>query len=182
MKQMTVTALKQHLKERPSKDLINDIADLFSKFDYVKEYYGVRLDSDVAEAVFQKYKQIIKDEFLPERGFGTLRASVAKKALSDYKKIRNDPYKIADLTLFYAETAAEFVCTYGDIPEPFYGSMVEMYGRTLKHIFEHGLQEEFRERCIKLIRLAGNFGFGVREETIMIYKAYYGQDSLGFDH
>ncbi len=112
MKQITVTALKRHLKERPAKDLINDIADLFSKFEYVKEYYGARLDPDVAEAVFQKYKQIIRDEFLPEHGFGTLRASVAKKALSDYKKTCGEPHKIADLTLFYAEMAAEFVCTY----------------------------------------------------------------------
>ncbi len=71
---------------------------------------------------------------------------------------------------------------YGDINVPFYSSMVDMYEKALRYIFEHGFQEEFRERGTKLIRLAGNFGFGVREDTIQIYKAYYGRDSLGFDH
>ena len=83
MKKTTVTELKHYLKQHSKEELIKEIADLFAKFDYVKDYYETKIHPENTEPVLKKYKKTIKDEFFPSRGFGKLRASVVKKAIPD---------------------------------------------------------------------------------------------------
>lgn len=54
------------------------------------------------------YKNIITHEFFPNRGFGKARLSVAKKAISDFKKLSDFPLNNADIMLHYVENGVQF--------------------------------------------------------------------------
>jgi hypothetical protein len=86
----------------------------------VKEYYQIRLSDD--DGVLQKYKAIIEHEFFPvsDRKDPPARLSVAKKAITDYKKLTDSQVNIADIMVFYVETGVRFTNEYGDINEAFY--------------------------------------------------------------
>ena len=120
---ITLTTLKKHLKTCSQEELIEDIAELYKRFKPVKEYYQVQLSSGDDTQIIDGYKKTIRNEFFPSRGFGRAKLSVAKKALSDYKKVADSPSSVIDLMLFYVEQGVQFTESYGDIDEPFYYSM-----------------------------------------------------------
>ncbi|MGB5631552.1 MAG: DUF6155 family protein [Waterburya sp.] len=84
---INLTTLKKHLKTRSQAELIADIAELYKRFQPVKDYYQIQLYPQDEKQVAAKYKKIIEDEFFPARGFGRARLSVAKKAITEYKKV-----------------------------------------------------------------------------------------------
>jgi hypothetical protein len=55
------------------------------------------------------------------------RGSVARKAVSDYKKVSASKFGLADVMLYYVEMGVQFTNAYGDIDEAFYNSMESMY-------------------------------------------------------
>ncbi len=59
-----------------------------------------------------QFKQIICKEFFPVRGFSE-KASFAAcwKAISDSKKMKPDPYFLADLMLYYIKNGCEYTMT-----------------------------------------------------------------------
>jgi hypothetical protein len=100
---ITLNQLKQYLKKCSQEELITDVAELFKRFPSVKEYYQIKLYPQAETEVLTKYKKIIEDEFFPTRGFGKARLSIAKKAISDYRKVCNNEVDIIDIMLFYVE-------------------------------------------------------------------------------
>ena len=100
MKEISLKNLKEYLKQRSNEELINEISGLFTKFEYVKDYYQAKLGQNDAQ-VLQKYKDIIEDEFFPTRGFGKARLSVARKAISDYQKMSPSSEGLADIMIFF---------------------------------------------------------------------------------
>jgi len=65
---MKITELKKHLKESTKEQLIKDIADLFKKNEFVKDYYRSKYEDDNSQSIITKYKKIIEHEFFPIRG------------------------------------------------------------------------------------------------------------------
>ena len=43
MKEISLKNLKEYLKQRSKEELINEISGLFTKFEYVKDYYQTKL-------------------------------------------------------------------------------------------------------------------------------------------
>ena len=128
---ITLNQLKQHLRNCDWEELITDVAKLFKRFPSVKEYYQIKLYSQAEREVLAKYKKTIKDEFFPARGFGKARLSIAKKAISDYRKMCDNEVDTIDIMLFYVEQGVKFTLAYGDINEAFYSSMEGMYEKAL---------------------------------------------------
>ena len=64
-KKITLTELKKYLRKRSDVELVAEIADLYKKFDAVREYYRASYFND-DEAVLQKYKDVITEEFFPK--------------------------------------------------------------------------------------------------------------------
>ena len=81
---MKINELKRNLKEATKEQLIIDIADLFNKNEFVKDYYNSKYGVDNSLAILIKHKDIIENEF------GKARLSVAKKAITEFKKISSD--------------------------------------------------------------------------------------------
>lgn len=100
---INLTTLKKHLKERSQAELIGDIAELYKRFQPVKDYYQIQLAPQDETQVAAKYKKIIEDEFFPARGFGRAKLSAAKKAITEYKKVTKTATGLIDIMLFYVE-------------------------------------------------------------------------------
>lgn len=171
---MKIGELKQYLNTQSKEQLIAEIRDLFSKFDSVKDYYQSRFETETESAeVNAKYKRIIKDEFFPERGFGKGRLSVAKKGISDYKKVSTSEFGIADVMLYYVEIGVEYTVEFGDIDETFYNSMERMYASAVKYIDEREMQYQFEERCRKIVDDTSDIGWGFHDNLGDIYAEYF---------
>ena len=61
---MSLRLLRQYLRKKGQKELIDEIADLYKKFDNVKSYYQASVFDD-DQGVLDKFKQIIELEFFP---------------------------------------------------------------------------------------------------------------------
>ncbi len=173
MSKILVRDLKRYLKQRTHDELVADIATLFKKFDVVKEYYQIQLDETSTEEIVGRYKADIKQEFFPERGYGQARLSVARKAITDCKKVVTSHQGIADLMLYYVEMGVAFTAAYGDISEPFYNSMESMYERVIKLIIEYNMQDQFEARCKKVVRQTARMGWGFPDALQAIYDEHF---------
>jgi len=169
---ISLTNLKRYLKQRPEEELISEISELFAKFDNVKDYYTAKLSPGNQKQILQKYKAIIEKEFFPPRGFGKARLSVARKAVSDYKKVTPSKEDLADIMVFYVEMGVKFTNAYGDIDEAFYCSMESMYEQAIRYIREQGLQKQFMERCTNIVENTFGIGWGFYDTLNELYNEY----------
>lgn len=169
---MKVNELKKKLNAKSKEDLIKDILDLFKKNQFVKDYYLVQKSDKNNSPVFLKHKEIIETEFFPKRGDGKARLSVAKKAVSEFKKLSSNKMLIADLMIFYVEIGVNYTNEYGDINENFYFSMESMYEQALKFISANNLSNSFQDRCLEIVENTVNIGWGFHDELSELYKDY----------
>ena len=170
---MKITELRKHLKESGQDQLIKDIVDLYQKNEFVKDYYITKYNADNSLTVLIKYKEIIEHEFFPINGYGKARLSVAKKAITEFKKISKDKTSTAELMIFYVETGVQYTDCYGDINESFYLNMEGMYKRALDFIVKKSLEGKFQDRCLKIVNDTVNMGWGFHDELCESYYAYF---------
>jgi hypothetical protein len=167
---INLTILKKHLKDRSQAELINDIAELYKRFQPVKDYYQIQLAPQDETQVAAKYKKIIEDQFFPTRGYGKARLSVAKKAITEYKKVNQQDVGLIDIMLFYVEQGVKFTDAYGDIDEAFYISMEDMYEKAVNEIIKHGQKNTFQKRCQKIVSDTSDMGWGFHDTLSEIYE------------
>ena len=171
-----IGALKRYLKVRSREDLLTDIVDLFTRLDSVRDYYQVRLAPENDAVVIEKYKALIRNEFFPVRGFGQARLSIARKAVSEYRKVSSSKASLVDLMLYYVETGVEFTNTYGDMDDAFYGSMGNMYKWAVKLIVENEIEELYESRCRKIVEDTSGIGWGLHDSLGDICDENFGHD------
>jgi hypothetical protein len=169
-KKITLTELKKHLRKKSDAELVEEIAELYKKFDTVKEYYRASFFND-DEAVLQKYKDVITEEFFPRslHADPKARLSVARKAVRDYKKVGCSDSGYAEIMLHYVEVGIEFTNTYGDIDSPFYSSMVNMYFDAADFIKNHSMETLFQERLYKMVLDTQDCGWGFHDSLVETY-------------
>ena len=146
----SILDLEKGLSKKTKAELIKDISTLYRKFPQVKEYYQTQT-SEVKD-VLKKYKSIIKKEFIEgkTRGLPKGRISVAKKAISEFKKLSKNPDLISDLMLTFVESISWFSSEYGPDREMFYTSPENMFEKTLKLMGQNNLLGIYKSRVKKL--------------------------------
>ena len=169
-KKITLIELKKHLRKKSDKELVEEIADLYKKFDTVKEYYRASFFND-DEAVLQKYKDIITEEFFSKclHADSKARLSVARKAVRDYIKVSCSDSGYAEIMLHYVEVGIEFTNTYGGIDSPFYSSMATMYFDAADYIERHNMVDLFQERLYKMVLDTQDCGWGFHDSLVETY-------------
>ena len=160
---LSLGTLKRYLKPRSREELVTDIVDLFTRFDSVRDYYHTRLAPEDEATVIEKYKAVIKDEFLPARGLGQARLSVARRAVSDYRKVSRSKASLVDLMLYYVEIGVEFTNTYGDIDTAFYESLGNMYKWAVELVVKNELEELYERRCRRIVEETSEIGWGFHD-------------------
>ena len=172
MKNIPISKLRKELSGKSEKELTDEIVNLFKKIPQVKEYYTVTLSAEGEEHILEKYKEIITKEFFPKRGYGKARLSVAKKAISDFKKISDRPHLVIDIMLHYVEQGVNYTGQYGDINEPFYNSMEKMFEDALKIAKKHNKLSPFQKKCEEIISEACE-GWGFQDGLSFTYNEFY---------
>ncbi len=169
---LSLTELKQRLSTKTNSELIAEITELYKKFPLVKEYYQSSLLGDDT-AVLDKYKDVVTSEFLMRGNqFPKMRLSIARKAVTDFKKISRSTQSIADLMITYVEAGVSCTNNFGDIDEPFYNSMESMYETALKYVVKEKLFDEFDDRLSGIVDDTSGIGWGFHDQLSYLYETY----------
>lgn len=119
--------------------------------DYL-EYYA----SPDENSKLEEYKNIIREEFYPERRREPkTRFSVCRKAVVDFKKLKPSADALAELMLSYMEYAIEFTYDYGDMWEQYYDSVEGNFDKTVQFIAKNGLWEKYDKRLQQFCEILG---------------------------
>ena len=172
---MKITELKKHLNKESNEDLVKHIVELFKKNEFVKDYYNLKYDNEHGSALLSKHKELIRNEFFPNRGFGKARLSVAKKSISEFKKLSSDNVHVADIMLYYVEMGVEFTNSYGDIDEDFYMSMEGMFEQVVKFVVKEDIVSQFIDRCYDVVSDTNGIGWGFHDQLRAIYEDYFNE-------
>jgi hypothetical protein len=161
--------LRKHLQGLTQEQLINHLLHLGESFKDVQAYLQNVAHPADDETVRARYRQIIQNEFFPAHGLGHARLAVARKAVTDYRKVAASADGAADLMLAYVEAGVQFTRTYGDMDEPFYRSMERMYASALEWIVTHGLEDAFRPRAAAVVAATTGMGWWFHDTLTDIY-------------
>ena len=169
MSKVTSRALRELLRAKPHDMLVEEIVQLSSRNDGVREYFAAQLGLGTQEDVLAKYKAIITREF-SGRGDSLPRLSTARKAVLDYKKLAQSPLPVVDLMLYYVEKGVDFTNRFGDINESFYSSVEGMYEQAVKLIVQHQLQDQFERQCKQIVTATEGIGWGFHDQLSQLYE------------
>jgi Family of unknown function (DUF6155) len=169
---LTLSELKKRLSTKTNAELIEEIVQLYNKFPVVKESLQSSLCDDETETL-KKYKDIIKKEFIGRGNrFPGMRLSVARKAVTEFKKISRSTHNIADLMISYVEAGVHCTLEYGDIDSSFYNSMESMYETALKHVVKEDLFSEFEDRLQAIVDNTSGMGWGFHDGLGDLFTQY----------
>ncbi|MFA1563288.1 hypothetical protein [Aliivibrio fischeri] len=152
---MSLQKLRVLLRQKSEKELIDEIADLYKKFDVVKRYYKASLLSDDKTVFHYSQTKIIKSmqpKFSPNTYLPTYKIAEAKKIISEYKKISSNDNRIVMLMLFYVTECINIINEYDDV-EKIQLSGISTFKDVIKLIKRIGLNIEIREEIEHLIQL-----------------------------
>jgi hypothetical protein len=162
----------KYINTLTEKELIKELKKLYSKFDSVKKYYELEL-GDNTEKILDEFKEKIRKEYFPNRGFGQARSSVSKKVIADFKKISIYEKDVIELLLYRTEMMMEYTQTYGDIDQAFYNSLSNTFEQACKLIQKEKLESYFKKHCQELVSIGFNIGWGVSFDLKASYQEYF---------
>jgi hypothetical protein len=169
MKKPTIREVRAYLEDQSPEELIEMLLQFYKKFDGVKENILIQMGNGSNEELLEKQRAIIQREFFPSRGFGQARLSIARKAVTDYKKLSPNIEGLINLMVFYVEMGVRYTNSYGDINEAFYNSMIKMYENALKLIVQYKLYDQFQVRCKRIVRDTFGIGWGFHDDLSYLY-------------
>jgi hypothetical protein len=163
------TEVEEILQKAEKKELINLIRELYDhsvgdRMLINSRYLGDGLKKERSK-VLEKYRKIIKEEFLPENA-GKMRISVAERAINDYSNASGDFVGTLDLMHTFVEEGVQFARIFGVISDEFYDSvegMLERFCELLKTEEGQKYYPLFRERLLKASRDSEGIGWGFEE-------------------
>ncbi len=165
------TGLKGYLANFTKEQLIGQIIELNKKYKDVKSYYDFFLNPDSSKKA-DKVKAVILNCFYPSRGY-KLRLKEARKAVADFKKLSPDDASLLDVMLYYVECGVNFTNDFGDIDEPFYNSVANMF-RQAGTLYIHMAKDKgFHDRAEKIMNDTIDIGWGFHDELADIYYNYF---------
>jgi hypothetical protein len=172
---LSLSDLKRALSKKTKGELVNEISTLCQKFPQIKEYYQAQMSGP--KDVLNKHKSIIEKEFIEgkARGLPKARLSVGKKAISDFRKLTNDPELISDLMLTFVESVSWFSSEFGPDRETFYTSAENMFEKALKLMEKSGLLGKYQSRAKKIV-LNATDGYGHQDSLHERYEEAYGEE------
>jgi hypothetical protein len=163
--------LTKYLNSLDEKGLKKEVKILYDKFDQVKQYYDLELGNSRMR-ILNEYKEKIKEEYFPKRGYGRASNRESKKVISEFKKISIQQKDVIELLLYRIEMMVKFTAEYGDIDEPFYNSLENGFKEACKLVEREKLKQYYRNYCQELVSRTADFGWGVSYNMKDIYKKY----------
>ncbi len=116
-----------------------------------------------AASGLERYKNRIDDAMYPDVHRGEpVRISVAKSAISQYKKATGDQVGTLELMVYFVERGNQFTIDLGDIDEGFYSALASMFGRILATLkrSNHDVVDRILPRLVAIRDAAQGIGWG----------------------
>ena len=108
MAKLTKAKLKKILQEQSKEQLIDTMMTLFANKD-IAEQINLIYNKDYETEYLEQAKKKIYKSFFPTRTSINTKISAPKKIVTDFCKLSNNYYNIADLQLYYVETVLEIL-------------------------------------------------------------------------
>lgn len=172
-KKPTWTDLKGQLTDLDHPALLSLIQDLYAASKNNQTFLHARFA--LGEDVLEPYKATIDRWVCPDvMRNQDISVAKAKKAISDYKKAIGRPEGLAELTVFFCESCANFLGFCSVDYEDYFNALVRMYEQALKAIvvLEPGQQEAFVERLERVRHEGHNWGWGVGDDMDDLMAEY----------
>jgi hypothetical protein len=128
----------------------------------------------------ERYKKIIRKALCPclpdEDSDVSFRE--ARRAIGDYRKASGDAAGLAGLLVFAAECGTRFTLEYGDIDEPFYNALENLFADAAKAVSALDAQTaapliaRLREL---LVKVDGTIGWGLHEGFACAFHDAFGE-------
>ncbi len=168
---MSKAKLRKKLEQLPKESIIKVVLTLYEASKEAKMYLDFYAEPNAMKES-ERFKNIIRKEFFPTRGFSEKPSfAICRKAISDFKKLKPAPEYIADIMLYYIENGCEYTMTYGDMWEQYYVTLERNFAKTMEFIFLHGLLINYYERIEKMLN-ATDCGWGFSDTLWDIYNQY----------
>ncbi len=107
--------VKSALASLDKPELVALLKDLFDHSIESRAFLSARfLPEGVPDAILDKYRRRIVEQFLPKRGGGKLDLRSARRTIRDYRKATSDLAGTVDLVLTYVESGTDFTNQFGD--------------------------------------------------------------------
>lgn len=166
---MTLTELKKQLKTMSQEELIDLLCKVYKGSKQAQALVDVALCGDAAEqALLSAYKKRVHDAFWGKQ----YSLKKARDAVLEFNKIAKNVENAAELMLYHVECGVDFTCEYGDIDEPFYGSVESMFSNfvtTVNHMDTADYYQRNAERILGIIRKADDCGWGFPYTLMELY-------------
>jgi hypothetical protein len=153
-------------------EIMSLIFEMYDSKKEIKEYLDYVVNPNEKEQ-FDKARKIIENEYFPAKGWPKERLSVAKKAISDFSKLKPSSELEAELLIFLVECGCRYTYAYGDMSEPFYRGMENNFRKALKFIEQNGLLEKFKSNAKDCVRWSSSCGYGFADEIESMFEEYY---------
>ena len=177
-------------KTKPAKHSWKDIRSVLTKASHrdllglISDLYALRKENQIfLHARFIRdgntltpYKETIEQCISPAEPWKhPIKTSLARKAISDYRKAVGDPEGLAELMLFYAECGVDFTLEFGDIDEPFYNSVEGVFSDGLKILkrCEPDFVGKLLPRFVNAVQSTEGMGWGFHDGLLDTLETHF---------
>ncbi len=173
--------VKFKLEKESHKNLLKMIKALYDRSENNRNF--IKASIFEGQVTTKTYKRIIADAIYLDTNDRNdeIEFSIARKAISDFKKANGNAKCVLDLMIYYIEVGTEQAkgicidyCEYYNSLESMFNSIIKrLIGKDKKHA------DSFRPRLENIIKNSKNAGYGY-EETIqeMFNKAFFEKDNV----
>lgn len=128
----------------------------------------------LGQDVLEPYRKTIERWIRPDVFRGDISVSKAKQAISDYRKALGDPEGVAELMVFYCESAAGFCSdiTYDDAG--YLDALVRMFEQALKttNTLPAKKRNGHVARLDRVRSISHSFGYGVGDHMDILFSEF----------
>lgn len=168
MSKLNKKDLSKYLKQSSKSDLEKEVKKLYDKFSEVKKYYEMELTKETTKTV-KDYKKKLYKEYSTNRGAqGKGRNNASRKVITDFKKRTNSQKEVIDLLLYRVEMMLDY-SNYRALDEAFYNSLTRSFDEACQLIANERLEEDFKDKCERLLQMAPSVGWGVYDAMSYSY-------------
>lgn len=145
---MSKRDLKKYLATLTKAQLEEQLTGLYDKFKEVKVYYDFVFNPK-EERLAEAAKQKILQEYFPLKSRrARLRRTVAQQYIKHFLTLGVDPYVIADLMLYTAETAMKYSAQHRVRYDSFYRSSLKSFEQLVDYTLKSGIWGDFKARIL----------------------------------
>ena len=179
---MSWIEIEKQLRERPAEEILDLMKGLHDISPQNKAWLKGKLLPIAQDTKYLEdcRRKVAKYVYKETKGLPPMpRFGEAKKIITEYRKFTSDMRGTLDLMLTYIERGHQFTLDFGDIDEPFYIALENMWERFSIELrrspAKYELYEQFASRLLKMRRRRSDIGWGygdtVRETVDELEKS-----------